>query len=73
MILSSPQDEAKICVRGCRWSRETERQMENDFTEVQKLPYSTGGCDVGPEILLRPGVALIRYDAETESGVVWTE
>ena len=41
--------------------------------EVEKLPHSTGECDTGPEISFRPGQVSIRYDVETESGVVWTD
>jgi len=43
------------------------------INQVEKLSHSTGECDIGPEILFRPGQVSIRYDIETESGVVWTE
>ncbi len=40
--------------------------------EFLKLPRSTGECDEGPEISMRPGTVTIRYDAETDSGQAWT-
>jgi hypothetical protein len=41
--------------------------------EAMKLPHSTAECDLGPEIQMRrPGGLTIRYDAEGESGPVWT-
>jgi hypothetical protein len=37
-----------------------------------RLPYSTGECDVGPVIEHRPGQLIVRYDAESDGGPVWT-
>lgn len=42
------------------------------IAEAMRLRHSTAECDVGPEIQLRPGELAIRYDAEGESGPVWT-
>jgi hypothetical protein len=42
------------------------------IAEAMRLPHSTAECDVGPEIQLRPGELTIRYDAEGESGPLWT-
>ena len=43
------------------------------ISKIQDLPQSTAECDIGPEVVLRPGRVSIRYDNEAESGVVWTE
>lgn len=42
------------------------------FEVFLKLARSTGECDQGPEVLLRPGLLVVRYDVETDDGLVWT-
>ena len=39
---------------------------------VLNLPYSTAETEDGPVIEQRPGKVNVRYDAEDESGIVWT-
>jgi hypothetical protein len=36
------------------------------------LNRSTGECDEGPEISMRPGLLTVRYDAESDIGKEWT-
>jgi len=42
------------------------------FEEFVELTRSTAECDVGPEVMLRPGLLTVRYDVETDSGPAWT-
>lgn len=36
------------------------------------LPCSTAACDLGPVVEHSPGQLTLRYDAESDLGVVWT-
>jgi hypothetical protein len=40
--------------------------------ELISLRHSTGETDQGPELELRRGALIVRYDAEDDTGVVWT-
>lgn len=40
--------------------------------QVLQLPFSTAESEEGPVVEHRPGRLTLRYDAESESGVVWT-
>lgn len=42
------------------------------FRDFVELRHSTAECDEGPEILMRPGLLTVRYDAETDTGRTWT-
>src|SRR5713226_892965 len=37
-----------------------------------ELPYSTAEADEGPVVEQRPGKLTVTYDAEDQSGIVWT-
>lgn len=42
------------------------------FEEFVKLTRSTAECDEGPEVLLRPGLLMLRYDVEIDAGRAWS-
>lgn len=42
------------------------------FDEFVKLARSTAECDEGPVVSMQPGMLTIRYDAETNTGRLWT-
>ncbi len=47
--------------------------MSEEFVELEKLPYTTAECDIGPIIESKPGSLLLKYDVETEEGIHWIE
>ncbi|HEX3596015.1 MAG TPA: hypothetical protein VHU80_12975 [Polyangiaceae bacterium] len=46
--------------------------MEQRLKDCLTLPESTGECDIGPEILMRPGAIEVKYDVEGRNGPRWT-